>query len=164
VDGQRPVARGWGYGGRATVVASVTARPGQSSPGSAALGRRGRGAHPIHLAMAAKGRSQSTVFPLPKKRKNCAAFGGHLKRWCRIGFAARVTDSDLRGYNRVEPGWIADRISALVTAIEIARMLTRREPLIKGASKVLESFADGRRLVDKSGAQSRISGNLQLLN
>jgi hypothetical protein len=60
---------------------------------------------------------------------------------------ARVNDSDVRGYNRLEPGWIAARISSLVAAVEIASILAGVDSVVRRARMVLESSNDGKRLV-----------------
>jgi len=49
-----------------------------------------------------------------------------------------VSDLDLRGYSRSEPGWIASRIACLVTALELTRLASNRNPMIPRVRTIIE--------------------------
>jgi hypothetical protein len=55
--------------------------------------------------------------------------------------AALVSDLDLRGYSRSEPGWIAARIACLVTALELTRLASNRRPLMPRVRTIVEQSA-----------------------
>jgi hypothetical protein len=65
------------------------------------------------------------------------------------GPGRRITDAHLRGYDRSEPGWIAARISCLLVAVEIFRVLEDRPPAMKLVRGSLERHVAGRRLIDE---------------
>ena len=71
----------------------------------------------------------------------------------------RVTNADLRGYRRDEPGWIADRICCLLTAVEIYRMMADREPALQGVRHVLETHPAAKQLVGECRLCRRRSHN-----
>jgi len=71
----------------------------------------------------------------------------------------RVTNTDLRGYRRAEPGWIADRICCLLTAAEICRMMADREPALQRVRDVLETYPAAKRLVSECRLCRRRSHN-----
>ena len=71
----------------------------------------------------------------------------------------RVTNTDLRGYRRAEPGWIADRICCLSTAAEICRMMADREPALQRVRDVLETYPAAKRLVSECRLCRRRSHN-----
>jgi hypothetical protein len=64
----------------------------------------------------------------------------------------RITDANLRGYKRSRPGWIADRISSLVSATEILRLLDHRGAAIERVRRELERHPASQRLVDECRA------------
>ena len=49
-----------------------------------------------------------------------------------------VSDLDLRGYNRLEPGWISLRIACLVVALEITRLLAHQRPVLRNVRAIIE--------------------------
>jgi hypothetical protein len=68
------------------------------------------------------------------------------------GNSRRIVDAHLRGYNRLQPGWIAGRISCLVIAVEVLRILEGRVPAIKLARTALEAHPAAERLVSECKA------------
>jgi hypothetical protein len=50
-----------------------------------------------------------------------------------------VSDLDLRGYRRLEPGWIAARIACLVMALEITRLIANRRPVMRYVRTIIEA-------------------------
>jgi hypothetical protein len=68
------------------------------------------------------------------------------------GPSRRITDAHLHGYGRSQPGWIAGRISCLVAATEIFRILEDRPPAMNLVRRTLEEHAGGRRLIDECRA------------
>jgi hypothetical protein len=68
-----------------------------------------------------------------------------------------LTDLDLKGYRRVEPGWIADRIACVVMAVELMQMATRSTPMFLSARAILEKSDRARAWVSSALAASRPS-------
>jgi hypothetical protein len=64
----------------------------------------------------------------------------------------RITDANLRGYKMSRPGWIADRISCLVLAAEILRLLDHQGVAIERVRQELERHPASQRLVDECRA------------
>lgn len=62
---------------------------------------------------------------------------------------ARVIASDLRGYHGSKPGWIADRICCLLTAVEISRMLADRKPASLEVRRILETHPAANELLNQ---------------
>jgi hypothetical protein len=52
----------------------------------------------------------------------------------------RLSDIDLIGYRRAEPGWIANRIACLVIAVELVRMASSNEPIFSGARAIIKKM------------------------
>ncbi len=52
-----------------------------------------------------------------------------------------VSDLDLRGYSRSEPGWIAHRIACLVTALELTRLAANSRPMLPSVRALVEESA-----------------------
>ena len=49
-----------------------------------------------------------------------------------------VSDLDLRGYRRKEPGWISERIACLVMALDITRLEAARAPVLRDIRAIIE--------------------------
>jgi hypothetical protein len=49
-----------------------------------------------------------------------------------------ISDLDLRGYSRLEPGWICMRIACLVMALEITRLAAGRPPMLRSVRAIIE--------------------------
>jgi hypothetical protein len=83
-----------------------------------------------------------------------------------IGEPARqITDAHLRGYNHSRPGWIVARISSLVAATEILRILDSREALFEQVRKAMHGHAASRQLIDDCRAiQYGLTGKIRQRN
>jgi hypothetical protein len=68
------------------------------------------------------------------------------------GNSRRIVDAHLRGYNRLQPGWIAGRISCMVIAVEVLRILEGQVPAIKLVRTAFESHPAAERLVSECKA------------
>jgi len=77
------------------------------------------------------------------------SYGLRVRVWdsMEVTRGPRITDSDLRGYHRPEPGWIADRISCLSIAAEIVRIVGDQEPAFKTIRQILESNPGAKQLL-----------------
>jgi hypothetical protein len=69
--------------------------------------------------------------------------------------AMRLNDIDLKGYRRVEPGWIANRIACVVIAVELVRMALRQEPIFLDARTIIERSACAKAWVSLASWRSR---------
>jgi hypothetical protein len=69
----------------------------------------------------------------------------------------RLSDLDLKGYRRVEPGWIAARIACVVLAVELMQMAARSKPMFWSARAILEKSDHARAWVSEALAASRPS-------
>jgi hypothetical protein len=58
-----------------------------------------------------------------------------------------ITGSDLQGYRRPEPGWIAERICCLSIAAEIDRIVVGRKPAVEPILQILESHPAAKQLL-----------------
>jgi 6-phosphogluconate dehydrogenase (decarboxylating) len=67
----------------------------------------------------------------------------------------RITDADLRGYHRPEPGWIADRICCLSIAAELVRIALDRKPAFEPMRQILESQPAAKQLLLECRAGTR---------
>jgi hypothetical protein len=85
------------------------------------------------------------------------SYGVRARVWesMEVTRGPRITDSDLRGYHRPEPGWIADRISCLTIAAEIVRIIVDRKPAFEPIRQILESHPAAKQLLIECRAEIR---------
>jgi hypothetical protein len=77
----------------------------------------------------------------------------HVREAIDVAHSPRITDYDLRGYRRPEPGWIMDRICCLAIAAEVRRMIVDCEPAFERVRHVLVSQPAAKRLLHECRAQ-----------
>ena len=82
-------------------------------------------------------------------------FGVRAHVWEAIDVAhsPRITDYDLRGYRRPEPGWIMDRICCLAIAAEVHRMIVDCEPAFERVRHVLVTQPAAKKLLHECRAE-----------
>jgi hypothetical protein len=91
-------------------------------------------------------RDKALVLELAS-RPASSSIRAHVREAVEVARNPHVTDLDLRGYRRAEPGWIADRICCLSVAAEIRRMIMGNEPAFARVRAVLESDPSARKLL-----------------
>lgn len=104
-------------------------------------------------------RDEASILELVARPESCGV-RTHVWSAMEVGARnARVTDIDLRGYRRRTPGWIADRICCLSTAVEIRRMIEDREPAFRQVRDVLETHRTAKQLLRESREYLRPTHN-----
>lgn len=73
----------------------------------------------------------------------------HVREAIETPYSPRISDYDLRGYRRPEPGWIVDRICCLSIATELRRMLVDCEPAFDSVRHILEALPAAKKLLQE---------------
>jgi hypothetical protein len=76
----------------------------------------------------------------------------HVREAMETPYRPRISDYDLRGYRRPEPGWIVDRICCLAIATELRRMLVDREPAFESVRHILDALPAAKKLLHECRA------------
>ena len=80
-------------------------------------------------------------------RPECFDVRAHVWAAIEVERSPRITDYDLRGYRRPEPGWIMDRICCLAIAAEVRRIIVDCEPAFERVRHVLGTQPAARKLL-----------------
>jgi hypothetical protein len=85
-------------------------------------------------------------------RPECVDVRAHVWAAIEVARSPRITDYDLRGYRRPEPGWIMDRICCLAIAAEVRRIIVDCEPAFERVRHVLGTQPAARKLLHECRA------------
>jgi hypothetical protein len=83
----------------------------------------------------------------------------HVLEAIEVAHSPRITDYDLRGYRRPEPGWIMDRICCLTIAAEVRRMIVDCEPAFERVRHVLGTQPAAKKLLHEYRVQAHRTHN-----